>query len=166
MLSCLSFNLDFCDFCQSHKCTKNTPTLFSRFCTACEKAYGRELHTNEWILSCLVGYFDYEDSCFLFTFFVPVDACRPKLPLCFLHCQLYNWNCAKAISLIFLATTFFSYSAWDWSSFTERRPRGVVLDFRRNGRPTLELEAQIFLVSGAFEEHKARGSLGVVVLLP
>lgn len=80
-----------------------------------------------------------------------------------------NWKCAKAISLIFLATTFFSYSAWDWSSFTERRPRGVVLDFRRNGRPTLELEAQIFLVSGAFEEHKARnldpGSLGVAVLL-
>lgn len=65
--------------------------------------------------------------------FVPVDACLPKLPLCFLHCQLTG-TVQKAISLIFLATTFFSYSAWDWSSFTERRPRGTVLDFRRNGQ--------------------------------
>jgi len=46
--------------------------------------------------------------------------------------RIMAWYPYYAISLIFLATTFFSYSAWDWSSFT----------------------AQIFLVSGAFEEHK------------
>ena len=35
----------------------------------------------------------------------------------------------EAISLIFLATYFFSYSAWDWSSFTEGipSPKSVVI---------------------------------------
>jgi len=46
--------------------------------------------------------------------------------------RIMAWYPYYAISLIFLATYFFSYSAWDWSSFT----------------------AQFFLISGAFESRK------------
>eukprot|EP00435_Cladocopium_sp_Y103_P043967 s643_g12.t1 len=46
--------------------------------------------------------------------------------------RIMAWYPYYAISLIFLASYFFSYSAWDWSSFT----------------------AQFFLISGAFETRK------------
>lgn len=45
--------------------------------------------------------------------------------------RVMAWYPYYVITLIFLCVVFFSYSAWDWSSFT----------------------AQVFLVSGAFEDH-------------
>ena len=58
---------------------------------------------------------------------------------------------AQVITLIFLCVVFFSYSAWDWTSFMVRCSGSFAQRFLLG---TFPIQAHVFLISGSFQEHR------------
>ena len=58
---------------------------------------------------------------------------------------------AQVITLIFLCVVFFSYSAWDWTSFLVRCSGSFAKWFLLG---TFPAQAHVFLISGSFQEHR------------
>ena len=92
-----------------------------------------------------------------FSHSVSVDTCLPKI---ISHCSSYiakpsNWKLCKGHQFDFPGHDLLFLQRMGLEQLYGAETQWSGRDFRGNGQLEL-LEAQIFLVSGAFEEHKAR----------